>query len=177
MPQPLPPLNALWRSMLATPPATKDDRERIRMHVGWGGHYEAMQTLTLRMNELAEGYAPTVASIQSWLDQIENLELDHSDAVGAGTAHLANAEEYEGPIPGTSPTRDQQQSQAGKLTWDTDLLKARYKFGGAAGAAGTADGQRRAEIAMLRFRVLDALALDQQPVTNGGYGYTGLVRS
>jgi hypothetical protein len=30
---------------------------------------------------------------------------------------------------------------------------------------------------MLRFRVLDALALDQQPVTNGGYGYTGLVRS
>ena len=177
MPTPLTPLNALWRSALASPPDAVDDRELIRQHCGWGGHYEAMEILTQRMNEVAEGYAPTVTAIQGWLDKIQILELDHGDAVEAGTAHLANAEEYEGPIPGTAPTREQQLSTAGKLAWDTSLLKARYKFGSTAGAAGTADGQRRAEISMLRFRILDALALDEQAVTNGGFGYSGLVRS
>ena len=180
MPLPLPELNALWRSVLATPPAAVDDRELIRMHCSWGGHYEAMHILTCRMNEIAEGYPPTVASIQGWLDQIDVLEQDHTSAVEAGTAHLANAEEYEGPIPGTSPTRDQQMSQAGKLTWDTSLLTAKYKFGSGgngSGVASTADGQRRSEISMLRWRILDALALDAQATTNGGFGYSGLVRS
>lgn len=177
MPQPLTPLNALWRSKLATPPAAVDDRELIRMHCGWGGHYEALEILTQRMNEVADIYPPTVATIQDWLDRIDVLEQDHADAVEAGTAHLANAEEYEGPIPGTAPTREQQLSTAGKLQWDTSLLKARYRFGGAAGAAGNADGQRRAEISQLRYRILDALALDEQAVTSGGFGYSGLVRS
>ena len=125
MPTPLTPLNALWRSALASPPDAVDDRELIRQHCGWGGHYEAMEILTQRMNEVAEGYAPTVTAIQGWLDKIQILELDHGDAVEAGTA----------------------------------------------------DGQRRAEISMLRFRILDALALDEQAVTNGGFGYSGLVRS
>lgn len=177
MPQPLTPLNPLWRSALASPPDAVDDRELIRMHCNWGGHYEALEILTQRMNEVAETYAPTVTTIQGWLDRIQILEQDHADAVEAGTAHLANAEEYEGPIPGTSPTRDEQLSQAGKLSWDTSLLKARYRFGTTAGAAGTADGQRRSEISQLRYRILDALALDEQATTMGGFGYSGLVRS
>lgn len=178
MPQPLSPLNSLWRSVLASPPDEVDDRELIRMHCSWGSHYEAMEILTQRMNEVAEGYPPSVTAIQGWLDQIQVLERDHADAVEAGTAHLANAEEYEGPIPGTTPTREQQLSQAGKLTWDTSLLKARFRFGSGANAmVSTADGQRQAQISQLRYRILDALALDEQAVTNGGFGYSGLVRS
>lgn len=177
MPTPLPTLDPLWRSTTTTPAAAIDDRELIRQHAGWHATWESLQIITLRMNEIAESYPPTVTAIQDWLDEITSLEQDHADAVADGTAHLANAEEYQGPVPGTTPTRDQQLKQAGPLQWDTSLLSVRYKFGGAAGPAGTADGQRQQRIGMLRARILESLGLEHEMTRNGGYGYVAMVRS
>jgi hypothetical protein len=142
----------LWRP---TATSTRNDRDLIRTYIGWPATEGSLVELTQQMNSVATLSPSTVAQIQGWLDEIVTLEETQADEVDAGTAHLGNAEEYEGPIPGTSPTRDQQLNQAGKLAWDTSLLKARYRFGG--GTRASAQGQRDERIQALINRIATAL--------------------
>ncbi|MEY3462756.1 MAG: hypothetical protein RLZZ468_534 [Cyanobacteriota bacterium] len=167
----LPPLDSAWRPNTAGPDV--DDVELIRTFIGWPAVYDSIYGLRLRLNEIANISPASVTQIQAWVDEIVILEQDHADAVSDGTAHLANAEEYEGPIPGTTPTRAQQLSQAGKLTWDTSLLKGRYRFSGS--ASSTADGQRNSRIALLTNRIIGALGIDPSTTTTGSS--TMLLRS
>ena len=142
----------LWRP---TPSSTRNDRDLIRTYIGWPATEGSLVELTQQMNSVATLSPSTVGQVQGWLDEIVNLEETQADEVDAGTAHLGSAEEYEGPIPGTTPTREQQQSQVGKLSWDTSLLKARYKFGNNAKAS--AQGQRDERIQLLINRIATAL--------------------
>ncbi len=142
----------LWRP---TATSTRNDRDLIRTYIGWPATEGSLVELTQQMNAVATHSPSTVTQIQAWLDEIVNLEEIQADEIDAGTAHLGNAEEYEGPIPGTSPTRDEQLNQAGKLAWDTSLLKARYKFGG--GARASAQGQRDERTQALINRIATAL--------------------
>ena len=105
MPLALPPLNALWRPNTGS---TVDDLERIRTYIGWPGTQGSLTELIMQLNTVADLRPAMVTQVQTWVDEIADLEETQADAVAAGTAHLGNAEEYEGPIPGTSPTRDQQ---------------------------------------------------------------------
>ena len=145
--------NALWRP---TPSSTRNDRDLIRTYIGWPATEGSLVELTQQMNSVATLSPSTVGQIQGWLDEIVNLEETQADEVDAGTAHLGSAEEYEGPIPGTAPTREQQQSQVGKLSWDTSLLKARYKFG-SGNARASAQGQRDERTQLLIGRIASAL--------------------
>lgn len=159
--------NALWRP---TANSTRNDRDLIRTYIGWPATEGSLVELTQQMNSVATLSPSTVGQIQGWLDEIVNLEETQADAVDAGTAHLGSAEEYEGPIPGTTPTRDQQQSQVGKLSWDTSLLKARYKFG-SGNARASAQGQRDERIQLLIGRIASALNVPRiapQPAMGAG---------
>lgn len=167
----LPTLNTLWRPNTSS--ATVDDLALIRMHIGWPASDASLTELIQQMNSVARLSPSSVAQVQGWVDEIANLEETQADAIDAGTAHLGNAEEYEGPIPGTSPNRDAQLSQAGKLTWDTSLLKARYRFG--SGARATAQGQRDERIELLISRI--ATTLNVQRMARGGVGAGMLQRS
>ena len=142
----------LWRP---TANSTRNDRDLIRTYIGWPATEGSLVELTQQMNSVATLSPSTVGQIQGWLDEIVNLEETQADEVDAGTAHLGSAEEYEGPIPGTAPTREQQQSQVGKLAWDPSLLKARYKFG--SNAKASAQGQRDERIQALINRLATAL--------------------
>ena len=142
----------LWRPTLTS---TRNDRDLIRTYLSWPVTEGSLVELTQQMNSVATLSPSTVGQVQGWLDEIVNLEEIQADEVDAGTAHLGSAEEYEGPIPGTTPTREQQQSQVGKLAWDTSLLKARYKFGGNARAS--AQGQRDERAQFLIGRIASAL--------------------
>lgn len=162
----LPALNPLWRPNNTS---ARNDRDLIRSWIGWPASEVPMVELSQQMNSVASVSPSTVTQIQGWIDEVLTLEETQSDEVDAGTAHLGNAEEYEGPIPGTSPTRAQQLSQAGKLSWNTDLLKARYRFG--SGARATAQGQREERMGLLIARIATALNLPRvapQPVMGGG---------
>lgn len=168
----LPSLNALWRP---TGSSTVNDRDLIRVYIGWPATDASLTELTEQMNSVAALVPSTVAQIQAWLDEIVTLEETQADAVDAGTAHLGSAEEYEGPIPGTSPTRDQQLSQAGKLSWDTSLLKARYRFG--SNARATAQGQREERIEVLVGRIAQSLNVRRLAPQGPGGGAGMLLRS
>lgn len=157
---PIPAVDPLWR---ATP--TVNDLIRIRMLIGWPASDASLTELVQQLNSVAALSPPTVAQVQGWLDEITSLEETQADEIDGGTAHLGNAEEYEGPIPGTSPNRDAQLSQAGKLTWDTSLLKARYRFG--TGSRATAQGQRDERIELLTSRIATALNVRRMPTSGG----------
>lgn len=162
----LPTLDPLWRPNSSS---VRNDRDLIRAYIGWPASEGSMVELSQQMNSTASVNPSTVTQVQAWLDEIVTLEETQADAVDAGTAHLGNAEEYEGPIPGTTPTRDQQLSQAGKLSWDTSLLKARYRFGG--GARATAQGQRDERIQLLIGRIaaaLNVVRIAPQPAMGAG---------
>lgn len=167
----IPTLSVLWRPNTATP--TVNDLAQIRMLIGWPASDGSLTELVQQMNSVAKLSPASVAQVQGWVDEIATLEETQADEVDSGTAHLGNAEEYEGPIPGTSPSRDAQLSQAGKLTWDTSLLKARYRFG--TGARATAQGQRDERIELLISRI--ATALNVQRMARGGVGAGMLQRS
>lgn len=149
---PLPNLDPLWR-----PNGNSDteDLELISTFMGWSGSEASVITLVQQMNSVASYFPAKVLRIQAWLDEIVTLEETQADEVDAGTAHLSSAEEYEGPIPGTTPSRAQQMKRADDIEWDTDLLKARYKFGG--GVRASAQGQRDERINVLLERIATAL--------------------
>jgi len=167
----LPAVDPLWRPNLASPGI--NDLGRIRMLINWPASDASLTWLIQQLNSVASVSPSTVPQVQAWLDEITTLEETQSDEVDSGTAHLSNAEEYEGPIPGVTITQEQRQSQVGKLSWDTSLLKARYKFGGSARA--TAQGQRDERIELLTGRI--ATALNVQRLPRGGYGAGMLLRS
>lgn len=168
----LPTLDSLWRPNNSS---TRNDRDLIRTWINWPATDGSLTELIEQMNSVASLAPSAVTQIQAWVDEIVNLEEIQADEVDAGTAHLGSAEEYEGPIPGTSPTRDQQLSQAGKLTWDTSLLKARYRFGTSARA--TAQGQRDERIELLIGRIASALNVARVAPRGAGGGAGMLLRS
>lgn len=168
----LPTLDPLWRP---TATSTRNDRDLIRTYIGWPATNGSLTELIQQMNTVAALAPSTVSQVQGWVDEIANLEETQADAIDAGTAHLGNAEEYDGPIPGTSPTRAQQLSQAGKLSWDTSLLKARYKFG--SGARATAQGQRDERIELLTNRIANALNCRRMAPQGAAGGGGMLLRS
>lgn len=159
---PLPTLNALWRT---TP---IDDREAIRSYAEAPATEVNLHRLTVAMNLMAEASPAAVAKCKTWITEIEDLEQIWADKVVAGTAHLGNAEEYEGPVPGTTPTRDQMLSQADVVQWDTSLMKVRYRSGGGAATEGAV---LQARVDGLKRQVLTAVGFD------GASGGARIVRS
>jgi hypothetical protein len=166
---PLPDLDIQWRQT-----ADINDRELIRTHLNYPASDASLTMIIQQMNSVAAVSPETVARIQGWLDEIIELEEIQADAVLDGTAHLSNAKEYEGVIPGTIPTRDQQLSQAGKLSWDTSVLKARYVFG--EGTRNTAQGQRDERRGLLVSRIVQAVGIPYNSHTLYGYGAATLIR-
>lgn len=148
---PLPTLNALWRT---TP---IDDRDAIRSYADAPATEVNLHRLTVAMNLMAEASPAAVARCKSWISEIEDLETIWADKVVSGTAHLGNAEEYEGPVPGTTPTRDQQLKRADVVEWDTNLLRVRYRSGSGAGTEG---GVLAARVQELKHKVLIAVGFD-----------------
>lgn len=163
---PLPTLNPLWRPNSAGPaPATRDDRELIRSYAGWPLAEANLREITYQMNKLAELSPSGVLQCQAWIDASEDLEESWADLVAEGTAHIGNGGSYEGIAPGTTVTRDQQQSKLDVIEWNTDLLRVRIDTGNNPGATrGAVTAQR---INVLRGRVLRALSL---PMADAGYG-------
>jgi hypothetical protein len=162
----IPILNNLWR---ITP---KDDRELIRGYAGWPLSVSNLTELTAILNRVAITSTAAVVQVQKWIDEIETLESDWADQVESGTAHLGNAASYEGPAPGSSPSRDDLKKKADVLEWDTSLLRVKYESGGAGGTAGAALGGRLAD---LKGRIFQTLGIE--PVAGGGGGMAMLVRS
>jgi hypothetical protein len=162
----VPTLSNLWRT------SPRDDRELIRSYAGWPVSEYNLQILTTILNRAADVSPGTVTRCQAWIDEIETLEQDWSDQVGAGTAHLGNAEQYEGPIPGTTVSRDDQLKKADVLEWDTSLLRVKTTAGRRSEA--TASGVLGARIAQLQQRVLQALGIKPYGEGSGG---TQLLRS
>jgi len=156
----IPTLNQLWRT------SPRDDRELIRGYAGWPVSSYNLQILTTILNRAADTSAATVTQCQAWIDEIETLEQDWADQIGDGTAHLGNAAEYEGPLPGATVSRDQQLKKADVLEWDTSLLRVKVTTGGRADA--TAGGVRGTRIAQLQRRILQALGI--RPYNDGGSG-------
>ena len=162
----IPTLNSLWR---ITP---KDDRELIRGYAGWPLSVSNLTELTAILNRVAITSTAAVVQVQKWIDEIETLESDWADQVESGTAHLGNAAKYEGPAPGSSPSRDDLKKKADVLEWDTSLLRVKYESGGAGGTAGAALGGRLVD---LKGRIFQTLGIE--PVAGGGSGMAMLVRS
>lgn len=163
----LPDLDLSWRQT-----GVINDRELIRTYLNYPASEASLTLIIQQMNSVASVSPETVERIQGWLDEIIELEEIQADAVADGTAHLGNVKEYEGVVPGTSPTRDQQLNQAGKLAWDTSVLKARYSFDGS--ARSTAQGQRDERRGSLVSRISQAIGI---PVNmNNDYGGATLIR-
>lgn len=163
----LPTLDPLWRP---TGTDTTNDLVLIRTWIGWPASSGSLTELIQQMNVLATLSPADVAQVQTWIDEVVALEATQAGAVADGTAHLGNATEYEGPIPGTTPTREQQLQQADVLQWDTSLLKARYGFSGG-GPGATAQGQREQRMQALIGRIAQTLnvpRLAPQGVSGGG---------
>jgi hypothetical protein len=161
----IPTLNAAWR---VTP---RDDRELIRGYAGWPLSVTNLTELTAILNRVAITSTAAVTQVQKWIDEIENLEADYAERVESNTAHLGNAGSYEGPIPGTTLTREDLESKADVLEWDTSLLRVKYQSGGSGGTAGAVLAAR---LATLKGRIFQTLGI--QPV-GGGNGQAMLVRS
>lgn len=166
MVQALPTLNDLWRPN--GDDANTDDRELIRQYSNQPAVQVVLHDLTVTMNRMAEIAPASVAQIQTWIDEIETLEAQWAAEVAAGTAHYSQAQEYEGPLPGTALTRDDLLKRADVLEWDTNLNRVRIVAG--AGGGGTAAGATGQRIGELKARVLKAMDLSPQ------YG-TRVVRS
>ena len=154
----IPTLDPLWRPNVAGPsPNTRDDRELIRQYSNQPAVEIVLHDLTVTMNCMATISPAAVAQIQTWINEIVTLETSWAAQVTAGTAHYAQAIEYEGPIPGATITRDDMVQKADVMGWDTDLLKVKYKAGAAGNA--TQAGSIGQRITDLRSRVLASLDL------------------
>lgn len=170
MPAAIPTLNALWRPNQGS---TRDDRELIRSYAMWPVSSYNLTQLTSVLNRVADTSAATVAQVQSWIDEIENLEADWSDKVADGTAHLGNVQSYEGPVPGSNLTRDDLRKRADVLEWDTSLLRVSYQSGGRPDA--TAGGTIATRIQQLKGRILETIGIKASD--RAGDGQATLLRS
>lgn len=168
----LPTLDPLWRP---TATSTTNDLVLIRTWIGWPATDGSITELIQQMNALASISPPDVTQVQTWIDEVIGLEATQAGAVADGTAHLGNATEYEGPIPGTAPTREEQLQQADVLQWDTSLLKARYGFSGG-GPGATAQGQREQRMQLLITRIAQTLNV-ARVAPQGAMGGGMLLRS
>jgi hypothetical protein len=173
MPSPaIPPLNALWRPNETGPsPKTREDRELIRQAASYPATELGLFSLTEAMNDLARVSPATVAQIQRWINEIEELQSIWSGKVLDGTAHHGNVDSYEGPIPGRVITEDDRESKLGPIEKDTSLLKVKLSGGGAAATEGAVTAGR---IAALQERIVEALGIRQQ---GGGMSCGRLLRS
>jgi len=158
----VPTLNPLWRP---NDDSSRDDRELIRGYALWPVSSYNLQILTTILNRAADTSPATVAQCQAWIDEIENLEQDWSDRVSDGIAHLGNAQEYEGPMPGAPLTRQDRLKKADVLEWDTELLKVRTVSGGRADA--TASGVLATRIAQMKHRIMQALGVKPYDGSDG----------
>lgn len=173
VPAPLPTLNALWRPNNTGPsPQARDDRELIRYYAGWPTSQYNLQQLTSVLNRVADTSAATVARVQAWINEIEDLEETWADQVADGTAHLGNVSSYEGPLPGTTLTRDDLRKKADVLEWDTTLLRVKYDTGGRSDATAGATIANR--MAQLKQRIFQTLGIKPN---DGGPGDAYVVRS
>lgn len=166
MPATIPPLNAAWRT---TP---VNDRELIRGYALWPLSAYNLTQLTAIMNRMAEVSTEAVAQVQAWIDEVESLEQDWADKVADGTAHLGNVQSYEGPAPGVTLTRQDRQTKADVLEWDSSLLKVAYQAGTRADS--TAGGVLHARIADLKHKIFQTLGI--KPYDGDG-GDARLLRS
>ena len=157
------PVDALWRA---------NDRELIRQYADWPATESSLEMITEQMNACARHSAPTVTSIQGWIDEIQGLEEGQAGAIADGTAFLGDVEEYEGLRPGLKPTRKDMLSKADSLVWDVETLtKVKIKTSG--GGQGTQSGMIASRIGDLKRRILNALVI----ITDSGYGVTMIERS
>jgi hypothetical protein len=153
------PVDPLWRPNGTGPaPADRDDRDLIRQYAKAPATYSSLETITICMNTVASNSPSTVARVQAWIDEIEDLETTYATQVASGTAHLGNVEEYEGLRPGYEPTRQDLVKKADVLEWDIEsLARVRIKTGG--GAMATTSGVLWERINQLKGQVLQACSL------------------
>lgn len=137
----LPAIDSTWRQ----PPDEINDLILLQRYLGFAVTNSSLTVLIEAMNSTAELLPAAVTSIQAMLDEIVSLEEAYADEVDAGTAHLANLKEYEGPIQGTTLTQDDRQTKLGPLEYDTSLLKERKVFSDNVSAQGERL-KRRAEL-------------------------------
>lgn len=148
-----------WRPNEDGPePQERDDRELVRQYLGWPASESSLEAITTAMNGVAAVSVAAVAKVQAWINEVEDLETGYAEQVASGTAHLQNAQEYEGPLPGATISRDQQLKKADVLEWDTSLLKVKVASGGT--ALSTATGVLQDRIQQLKSRVIAALGLE-----------------
>jgi hypothetical protein len=153
----IPTLNALWRPNGAD--ATKDDRELIRGYSEQPAVEVVLHDLTVNMNRMATVSPAAITQIQTWIDEIEELDEQWSGFVADGTASQLSAAEYEGPINGTAVSRDDQLKRADVLEWDTTANRVRIKS--AAGGQGSQSAAIAGRIASLKGKVLQAMNLSR----------------
>jgi hypothetical protein len=166
MPATIPALNAAWRT------SPKNDRELIRGYALWPLSAYNLTQLTAIMNRVAEVSAVTVTQVQAWIDEVETLEASWATKVGNGTAHLGNVQSYEGPTPGVTLTRQDRQTKADVLEWDSSLLKVAYQAGTRGDS--TAGGVLHARVADLKRKIFQTLGI--KPYDGDG-GDARLLRS
>jgi hypothetical protein len=153
----IPTLNALWRPNGAD--ATKDDRELIRGYSEQPAVETVLHDLTVNMNRMATVSPAAITQIQTWIDEVEELEEQWAGYVADGTASQLSAAEYEGPINGTAVSRDDQLKRADVLEWDTTANRVRIKS--AAGGQGSQSAAIAGRIASLKGKVLQAMNLSR----------------
>lgn len=153
--QQLPDLDILWRPNTSN--AAVNDRELIRIYINWPATIASLTELIQQLNSVASISPPTVTLVQGWLDEIIELEEIQAGEINDGTAHLSNLQEYEGPIPGKTITQDDRLTQAGKLQWDSALLKSKLTF--SSGPRSTPQGQREERIKTLIHRIAQSCNL------------------
>jgi hypothetical protein len=163
MPATIPTLNALWRPNNAS---ARDDRELIRGYANWPVSAYNLTLLTSILNRVADTSAATVSQVQTWIDEVEDLEQTWADQVADGTAHLGNVQRYRGPRPGTNLTRDDLRKKADVLEWDTSLLQVEYESGG--NPAATAGGTIANRIMQLKGRILETCGIKASDRSAGG---------
>ena len=166
----IPTLNALWRPNGGS---SINDRELIREYALWPLSEYNLTQLTAIMNRIAQVSPAAVTSVQGWIDEIETLEQNWADQVEDGTAHLGNVESYEGPTPGTTLTRQDRQTKADVLEWDSSLLKVKYQAGKRSDS--TAGGVLHARVDTLKAKVFQTLGI--KPYDGDGGSGSRLVRS
>jgi hypothetical protein len=166
----IPTLNALWRPNNGS---VIDDRELVRGYALWPLSEYNLTQLTSIMNRIAQVSPAAVASVQGWIDEIETLEQNWADQVEDGTAHLGNVESYEGPAPGVTLTRQDRQTKADVLEWDSSLLKVKYQAGRRSDS--TAGGVLHARVDNLKVKVFQTLGI--KPYDGGSGSGSRLMRS
>ena len=167
---PIPTLDPLWRPNDAS---TVDDRELIRGYALWPISRYNLTSLTATMNRAADASPAAVRQCQEWIDEIESLSDDWAGRIADNVAHLGNAESYEGILPGTTISRQDQLKKADVLEWDTNLLKVKVTTGKRSDA--TSSGVTAARIETLKNRVLQSLGV--KPYDGGSGGSARLIRS